>query len=152
VVNVATTPELAAAFTVRANASFGAGEYFVATILHDGAFDCELSGGQSYGTTLKTLATTPEDVFALCGDYAPALQRIRSFAQRLVKTDYQLTLEQGEELGAISLLDRAGNERTLAPTDYRFDAATGMLTVNEGVLAPNDVSLQLRILRECSLR
>jgi hypothetical protein len=151
-VDVPTTAELAAAFTARADAAFGAGEYFVATILHDAAFDCELGGGQTYGTTLKTLASTPEDVFPLCGDYAPALQRIRNFAQRLVKTDYQLTLKEDEELGAITLIDRAGNERTLAPTDYRFDPATGMLTLHDGVLAPNDVSLQLRILRACSLR
>jgi hypothetical protein len=151
-VDVATTAELAAAFTARADAAFGAGEYFVATILHDAAFDCVLSGGQSYGTTLKTLATTPADVFPLCGDYAPALQRIRSFAQRLVKTDYHVTLKEDEELGAVSLTDRTGNERTLLPSDYDFDPATGMLSLHDGVLAPNDVSLQLRILRACSLR
>ena len=147
-----TSPELATAFTARADAAFGAGEYFVATILHDAAFDCELSGGQTHGTTLKTLATTPNDVFPLCGDYGPALQRIRNFAQQLVKTQYQLTLKEDEELGAITLVDRAGNERTLEPSDYGFDPATGMLTLHDGVLAPNDVSLQLRILRECSLR
>lgn len=152
VVDVETTPELAAVFTARANTAFGAGEYFVATVIHDASFDCELSGGQTYGTTLKTLASTPDDVFPLCGDYAPALQRIRNFAQQLVKTDYQVTLKEDEELGSITLVDRAGNERTLETTDYSFDPATGMLRLHEGVLAPNDVSLQLRILRECSLR
>ena len=151
-VEVETTPELVGSFIAKADAAFGAGEYFVATILHDPTFDCDVSGGQSYGTTLKTLATTPGDVFPLCGDYAPALQRIRSFAQRLVKTVYQVTLQEEEELGAIKLIDRAGNERTLEPGDYTFDRPTGTLTLHDGVLAPNDVSLELRLLHECSLR
>jgi hypothetical protein len=80
---VETLAEMVPAFKARAEAVFGADSYFVETIQHDASFDCELGTGQDCGATLRTLASSAGDVFPLCHDYEPALERARSFALEL---------------------------------------------------------------------
>jgi hypothetical protein len=151
-VDVATLPEMVTAFKTRADEVLGADSYFVETIQHDPAFDCTLGTGQDYGTTLRTLASTEADVFPLCHDYGPALERVRGFAQTLVKSEFAVSLAEDEELGGVTVTDRDGNERSLLASDYTYDATTGSLQVHPGVLTPADESLELSVLHECELR
>ncbi len=150
-VDVETLAEMVPAFKVRAEAVFGAGSYFVETIQHDPSFDCELGAGQDYGTTLRTLSSSDADVFPLCHDYEPALERVRGFAQTLVKSEFSLSLAENEELGGVLVTDRDGNQRELAAADYSYDP-TGILRVAPGVLTPLDEELELSVLHECVLR
>jgi hypothetical protein len=57
----------------------------------DPAFSCPLNPGQSYATNLRSLASSASDVFPLCQDYAPAIERIASFADYLIQTTFPLT-------------------------------------------------------------
>jgi hypothetical protein len=151
-VDVATLPEMVTAFRARADEVFGADSYFVETIQHDPSFDCTLGAGQDYGATLRTLASSAADVFPLCHDYAPALERVRGFAQTLVKSVFAVSLAEDEELGGVVVADRDGNERALLPSDYTYETKAGVLHVHPGVLTPADESLELSVLHECELR
>lgn len=151
-VDVPTLPEMVTAFKAQAANVFGADSYFVETIQHDASFDCELGAGQDYGATLRTLASSDADVFPLCHDYEPALERVRGFARTLVKSEFAFVLPEDEELGGLIVTDRDGNERALAASDYSYDPASGVLRVVPGALTPQDESLELEILHECELR
>jgi hypothetical protein len=151
-VDVETLAEMVPAFKARAEAVFGADSYFVETIQHDASFDCELGTGQDYGATLRTLASSAGDVFPLCHDYEPALERVRGFARTLVKSEFSFALAEDEELGGVLVTDRNGSQRELAPTDYSYDPATDILRVAPGVLSPLDEELELSVLHECELR
>jgi hypothetical protein len=148
-VDVPTVADMATHFRSRADAIFGESEYFVESIILDPAFSCPLNTGQSYGTTLKALATSSSDVFPLCSDYAPALQRIQTFARRLVRNEFPLKLASDEEVDAVSVIDLNGNRRELAASDYRYDRERNLIVINPGVLGPSDLTLDLTLADTC---
>jgi hypothetical protein len=148
-VDVPTLAELADHFRTSADVIFGKNEYFVESIVLDPSFSCEVKSGQSYGTTLKALATSSSDVFPLCSDYAPALQRIQTFAKHLVKNEFPLELASDEEVDAVTAIDVNGNRRPLAASDYHFDREHNLLVINPGVLGPSDLTLDLTLADTC---
>jgi hypothetical protein len=149
-VDVKTIEEMADHFRTRANAIFGASEYFVESIILDEAFSCPVKSGQSYGATLKALATSSNDVFPLCSDYAPALQRIQTFAHHLVRNEFTLTLASDEEVDAVTAIDLDGKRRPLAPSDFHYDRERKLLVINPGLLAPSDLTLDLTLADTCA--
>jgi hypothetical protein len=149
VVDVEKITEMAADFRRRADAIFGQSEYFVESIILDPAFSCPVNTGQSHGTTLKTLATSSSDVFPLCSDYAPALQRIQTFARRLVRNEFPLALASDEEVDEVVVVDLDGKRRTLAASDYRYDRERKLILINPGVLGPADLTLDLTLADTC---
>lgn len=149
VVDVATLADMASHFRSSADASFGKDEYFVESIVLDPAFNCAVNAGQSYGATLKSLATSSTDVYPLCSDYAPALQRIQTFAKRLVKNEFPLELASDEVVDAVDAIDVDGKRRTLLESDYHYDRDQNLLIVNPGVLGPSDLSLDLTVADTC---
>ncbi|HEY0462645.1 MAG TPA: hypothetical protein VGC79_00480 [Polyangiaceae bacterium] len=148
-VDVATVAEMGNHFRSSADAVFGKSEYFVESIVLDPAFACPVKAGQSYGVTLKALATTPLDVFPLCSDYAPALQRIQSFAKHLVQNEFSLMLASDEEVDAVAALDIDGKQRPLAAADFHYDREHALLVINPGVLGPSDLTLALTLADTC---
>ncbi len=149
VIEAATIEEQMTEFHQRANSAFGEGGYFVESIVFAPQFSCELQSGQSYGTHLSELATSPEDVFPICGDYAPALQRIESFAQRLVENEFGLRLASDESILKVSIQSRSGEPRPLSESDYEFDREGELLTVAEGLLQPSDVGIAVTVEDSC---
>lgn len=107
------------------------------------------AAGQSYGTALKNLATSSSDVFPLCSDYAPALQRIQTFAKHLVKNAFPLMLASDEEVDAVAAVDLDGKQRPLAASDFHYDRAQNLLVMNPGVLGPSDLTLSLTVADTC---
>jgi hypothetical protein len=134
-------------FQNTATEKFGESGFVVETILFDPAFSCELAEGQSHGTTLRELASTPEDVFPICESYAPALSRAERFARALLQTEYALELGPHESIEALVVTDEAGVERTLNATDYSH--ANGQLLINPEAISSGDVSLNVQILNVC---
>jgi len=149
-VDVPTIKDMADHFRTSADAIFGRSEYFVESIILDPAFSCPVNAGQSYGSTLKALATSESDVFPLCSDYAPALQRIRTFAHHLVQNEFPLTLASDEELDAVSAIDIDGKHRALAASDYHYDREHQLLVITPGVLGPSDLTLDLTVADSCA--
>jgi len=150
VVDVPTVADMAAHFRSSADAIFGKSEYFVESIVLDPAFSCPVKTGQSYGTTLKALATSSSDVFPLCSDYAPALQRIQTFAHHLVRNEFPLKLASDEEVDAVAVIDLDGNRRSLAASDFHYDRERHLIVINPGVLGPSDLTLDLTLADTCS--
>ncbi|HYP99250.1 MAG TPA: hypothetical protein VER96_11330 [Polyangiaceae bacterium] len=149
VVDVPTVADMGSHFRSSADTAFGKDEYFVESIVLDPAFNCPVNAGQSYGTTLKALATSSTDVYALCNDYAPALQRIQTFAKRLVKNEFPLKLAEDEEVDAVNAVDVDGKRRELAKSEFRFDRDQNLLVVTPGVLGPSDLTLDLTVADTC---
>jgi hypothetical protein len=149
-VDVPTVADMGTHFRTSADAIFGPSEYFVESIILDPAFSCPVNTGQSHGTTLKALATSSSDVFPLCSDYAPALQRIQTFARRLVRNEFPLELASDEEVDAVVAIDLNGNRRNLAASDFSFDRARNLLVIKPGVLGPSDLTLDLTLADTCS--
>lgn len=148
-VDVPTLADMAHHFRRTADAVFGPDEYFVESIVLDPAFNCAVNSGQSYGTILKSLATSSADVFPLCSDYAPALQRIQSFAKRLVQNELPLKLASDEEVDAVTVIDVDGKRRMLAETDFTYDREHRQLVVTPGALGPSDLTLDLTVADTC---
>lgn len=149
-VDVPTLADMADHFRTSADVIFGKNEYFVESIVLDPSFTCPVKAGQSYGTTLKALATSSSDVFPLCSDYAPALQRIQTFAKHLVKNEFPLELASDEEVDAVTAIDVGGERRPLADSDFHYDRDQKLLIVNPGVLGPSDLTLDLTVADTCA--
>jgi len=147
--DVPTLADMAAHFRSSADVIFGKAEYFVESIVLDPAFTCPVKAGQSYGTTLETLATSSSDIFPLCSDYAPALQRIQSFAKHLVKNEFPLELASDEELDAVAAIDVNGQRRPLADSEFHYDRAQNLLVIAPSVLSPSDLTLDLTVADTC---
>ena len=148
-VDVPTLGEMADHFRSSADVIFGQREYFVESIVLDSAFSCPVKAGQSYGTTLKALATSSSDVFPLCSDYGPALQHIQTFAKHLVKNEFPLKLASDEEVDAVFAIDLEGKRRPLAASDFHYDRAQNLLVINPGVLGASDLTLDLTVADTC---
>jgi hypothetical protein len=136
-------------FQQQAKTVFGENGFVVETILFEPEFSCELQAGQSYGETLKELASTPQDVFPICESYAPALGRAQRFAEALLQTEYPLELGQYESIQSVVVTDREGVERTLAPEDFSHDRTAGVLHIEPSALSPLDESLSVEVLNVC---
>jgi hypothetical protein len=143
------TANMISSFKSSADARFGSGNYSVEAIVLDPAFACPVHPGQSYGANLRRLATGGGDVFPLCQDYAPALQRIESFGTTLIRGDYPLDLDGYEEVGSVVVTDRTGVQRTLRVTDYKYDRVARILRFNPGALGAQDESLSVNVTRYC---
>jgi hypothetical protein len=138
-------------FKSSADQKFGARNYSVESIIFDPAFSCPLKPGQSFGANLRTLASTPQDVFPLCQDYAPALQRIENFADYLVQTDFPLDLDAYEDVDSVVVTNRLGMQRTVQKPAYRYDRMAKVLRFNAGVLTAQDESLAVNVARYCEI-
>ncbi len=56
-----------------------------------------------------------------------------------------LTLGPGETVAGVSVVDMSGAIRTLASTDYAYDASAGVLRLGAGVLAKSDATLRVTL-------
>jgi hypothetical protein len=148
-VNVPDLTALIADFKTRAQAAFGASGYSVESIILDAAFSCAVHDGQSYAPNLRQLAASANDVFPLCQDYAPALGRIRDFANALVQNDFAIALRADEHIESVKVSSRAQVQRTLAPVNYSYDRGRGVLHLNAGQLTPADVNIEVGVGTEC---
>lgn len=145
------TADMIRLFKSTADQKFGARNYSVESIIFDPAFSCPLKPGQSFGANLRTLASTPQDVFPLCQDYAPALQRIETFADYLVQTDFPLDLDAYEDVDSVVITNRMGMQRTVQKPAYRYDRMAKVLRFNAGVLGAQDESLAVNVARYCEI-
>jgi len=149
-VDVPTLSDMASHFRSSADVIFGKDEYFVESIVLDPAFPCPVKAGQSYGATLKSLATSSTDVYPLCSDYSPALQRIQSFAKRLVQNEFPLKLASDEDVDAVTVIDVDGKRRPLTKSDFNYDRDRNLLVITPGVLGPSDLNLDLTVADNCA--
>jgi hypothetical protein len=69
-------------FHADAARSFGEQNYFVESILFTEGSSCVPQAGQSYGTELAKLASSPEQVYPICESYAPAPQQRQQLRPR----------------------------------------------------------------------
>jgi hypothetical protein len=143
------TADMIQAFGSSADRLIGRGNYSVEAIVLDPAFDCPLNPGQSYATNLRSLASSASDVFPLCEDYAPAIERIASFAEYLVQTTFPLDLDEYEEIDSVVVTDKQGVQRTVPPSSYAYDRAAKVLRFGSGVLTAQDESLAVNVARYC---
>jgi hypothetical protein len=148
-VNAAGSAQMIGQFKSEATSIFGAGNYFVEAIVLDPAFACPVGPGQSYAPNLRQLASGPSDVFPLCQDYAPALQRIESFAQHLIQTEYPLDLDEYEKVDSVVVTTKTGAKRTVPPGGYQYDRGAKILRFTPGALGPQDESLAVNVARYC---
>jgi hypothetical protein len=151
VVQAATTTDMIASFKSSADRLFGPRNYSVESIILDPAFSCALKPGQSYAPNLRALASSKDDVFPLCQDYAPALARVASFADYLVQNDFPLDLDAYEDVDSVVVTDRAGMQRTVQKPSFRYDRAAKVLRFNPGVLTAQDESLAVNVARYCEV-
>ncbi len=147
--NAATPAQMIAHFKAQASEVFAPGAYQVETIQLSPSFPCPVNPGQSYGTTLATLATTPSDVFPICQSYAGLLQHVQSFADGLIQTSYSVPVAGGETVEGVTVVTSAGVSRTLGPGQFTYDPMTGTLTFAAGVLTSADASLHVDVGHEC---
>jgi hypothetical protein len=142
-------PGMIAWFKGMADNLIGRGNYSVEAIVLDPAFTCPVRPGQSFATNLRQLATSADDVFPLCQDYAPALRRIQTFADVLIQNDFPLDLSVYEDVDSVVVTTRAGTQRTIPKTSYRYDRATHRLHFDPGVLGVQDQRLAVNVARYC---
>ncbi len=148
----ATASDLVTQFKLVAARVFGGAGYAVETIQLDPSFSCTVGAGQSYGATLKSLASSPSNVFPLCGDYSAALKALQGFADDLVPSSYPVALGPGQTVIGVTVIDGAGNRRPLPAADYTYDAATGSLGLTAGAVQVSDASLLVTVASDCGPR
>jgi hypothetical protein len=150
-VSAKSTADMIQTFKNSADSLVGNSNYSIETIVFDPAFSCPLNSGQSYATNLRTLASSASDVFPLCQDYAPAIERIASFADYLIQTTFPLDLDEYEDVDSIVVTSKQGVQRTVAATSYNYDRAAKLLLFNTGVLTAQDESLAVNVARYCEV-
>jgi hypothetical protein len=151
VVQASSTGEMIVAFKTSADRLFGPRNYSVESIILDPMFSCPLKPGQSFGANLRTLASGPGDVFPLCQDYAPALQRVQGFADYLVQSDFPLDLDPYEDVDSVVVTNRMGMQRTVQKPLFHYDRAAKVLRFDPGVLGAQDDSLSVNVARYCEV-
>jgi hypothetical protein len=143
------TGDMIQAFKNSADRLIGKANYSVEAIVLDPAFACPLNPGQSYATNLRSLASSASDVFPLCQDYAPAIERIASFADYLVQTTFPLDLDEYEDIDTVVVTNKQGVQRTVPASNYTYDRAAKVLRFDAGVLTAQDDSLAVNVARYC---
>jgi hypothetical protein len=144
-----TTMDLVSSAKQLAASAFGADGYAIELIALDPAFSCVPAQGQSYATNLRMLVASDDDVFPICGDYAPALDHVRAFASTLVNTEQHVDLRPEETIDAVRVVSRSGAKRELAAARYSYDRAAGVLHLMAADLGPDDVSVEVAIANPC---
>jgi hypothetical protein len=150
--SASTAADLVTQFRLSAARTFGASGYAIETIQLDPSFSCPVGAGQSYGATLKTLATSASDVFPLCGDYSAALKALQGFADGLVPSSYPVTLQAGEVIAGVTVVDGSGTRRVLPAADYTYDMATRSLDLTAGALQVGDANVLVTVESDCGPR
>ncbi len=143
--------EMIQTFKNSADRLIGKGNYSIEAIVLDPAFSCPLNPGQSYAPNLRSLASSASDVFALCEDYAPAIERIATFADYLIQTTFPLDLDAYEAIDSVVVTNKQGLQRTVAAASYTYDRAAKLLRFNVGVLTAQDESLAVNVARYCEM-
>jgi hypothetical protein len=143
------TQALASYFVSTAKSVLGPTHYLVQGILLDPAFSCPLGPGQSYGDNLARMIGDRSRVFPLCESYGPALAGVLDFAQALIQTDFELSLESDEDVTAITVAGADGKTRTLTPEQYTFDKKTGALHVDPSAIVDTDTDLRVEVTSAC---
>jgi len=144
-----TTADLASYFEAGATKAFSSSGYLLEGIVLDPSFTCALGSGQSYATNLASFIGDKSHLFPLCESYAPALDGVLGFAQTLIQTEFMLELEEDEHVSEVVVRGKDGSERKLAPSAYRFEAATGKLRIEPSALGSQDASLRVEITSAC---
>jgi hypothetical protein len=147
-----TLSEMGSHFRRRADEAFGALGYSVELVAFAPEFECAPQAGQSYAERLAELVDSREHIFPICEEYSGALDKAEEFAGGLIPNDYPLTLKVGEQLSAVRVVALDGTVREVDPTDVSYDAATGALHFEAGVLRATDASLEVDVLGACVAR
>jgi hypothetical protein len=148
-VSAKSTADMIQSFKSGADRLIGKSNYSIEAIVLDPAFSCPLHSGQSYATNLRSLASSGSDVFPLCEDYAPAIERIASFADYLIQTTFPLDLDEYEAVDSVVVTSKLGVERTVTVDSYNYDRTAKLLHFNTGVLTAQDESLAVNVARYC---
>jgi hypothetical protein len=148
-VTAQSTAEMISSFKSSADNLIGKGNWSVEAIVLDPSFSCPLNPGQSYAKNLRTLASSASDVFPLCQDYAPAIERIATFADYLIQTTFPLDLDKYEDVDSVVVANKQGAERTVPASSYQYDRAAKLLRFSAGVLTAQDDSLSVNVARYC---
>jgi hypothetical protein len=143
------TAAMIATFKTSADTYIGKGNWSVEAIVLDPAFSCPVKPGQSYATNLRTLATSASDVFPLCQDYAPAIERIASFADYLIQTTFPLDLDKYEAVDSVVVTTKQGTQRTVPASSYDYDRTAKLLRLSTGALTAQDDALSVNVARYC---
>lgn len=149
-VNANSAQDLVHLFHSEAERAFGPDNYFVETIVFTPGGPCAPAQGQSYATELMNIASSPEQVYAICESYAPALSHVNDFARGLLETEYALELESRESIESITVHGRDATERQLAPQDYEYDPEAAVLHINEEALRSADIELSVEVVDPCA--
>lgn len=150
-VSAKSTADMIQSFKNSADRLIGRSNYSIEAIVLDPAFSCPLSPGQSYASNLRSLASSASDVFPLCEDYAPALDRIAAFADYLIQTTFPLDLDEYEAIDSIIVTNKRGEQRTVTAASYTYDRAAKLLRFGTGVLTAQDESLAVNVARYCQI-
>jgi len=150
-VSAKNTVDMIPSFKSSADRLIGKSNYSIEAIVLDPAFNCPLHSGQSYATNLRSLASSGSDVFPLCEDYAPAIERIASFADYLIQTTFPLDLDEYEAIDSVVVTTNLGIERTVPADSYSDDRTAKLLHFNPGVLTAQDESLAVNVARYCQV-
>jgi hypothetical protein len=144
-----TTDAVAAYIKTKVGAAFAAGSTLLEGIVFDPSFPCALGSGQSYATNIARFVADKSRLFPLCESYAPALEGVLGFAQALIQTEFVLSLKPDEHVTSVVVIAKDGTRRSLAPSEYRFDEATGKLTIARPSLRSTDANLRVEITSDC---
>ncbi len=144
-----TTQALVTSAKQLATTAFGPEGYSIELIAFDPAFACTPEQGQSFATNLKMLVESSDDVFPICGDYAPALENVRAFASTLVNTEQPVVLRPEETIDAVRVVSKSGAKRELPAARYSYDRTAGMLHLMAADLSADDVSIEVAIANPC---
>lgn len=144
-----TTQDMISYFRSQASAAFGADQYLVEAIALAPSFSCTLGPGQSYATNLIQLAGKSDNVFPLCQSYAGALRGVVDFSQNLVQTDFGVPLAADENITTVHIVGEDGSDRTLGASDYGYDHASQVLSVQRSALGAMDATLRVEITSDC---
>jgi hypothetical protein len=144
-----TTADVARYFSTAVAGVFSPDAYRVEAIVFEPSFSCKLGTGQSYAANLANFVGDPSQLFPLCESYAPALSGVLEFAQTLLQTQYHLTLMADEDVTDVVVIDKSGNERHLAKSDYGYSRDTGILTIAQTALRSSDASLKVEVTSDC---
>jgi hypothetical protein len=149
VVVAKSTAEMVSSLKDTTDRLIGKGNYSIEALVFDPAFNCQLHPGQSYATNLRSLASSPRDVFPLCEDYAPAMDGIVSFAEYLIQTSYSLALDEYEDIDSVLVTNKQGEQRTVPAQSYSYDRTGQTLGFNVGTLTAEDQTLAVNVARYC---
>ena len=144
-----TTAEIGGYFRSRADTELGPDGYAVEAIALDPAFTCKLESGQSYAKNLAAFVGDRQKLFPLCEPYAKALEGVSTFARNLVQTSFRVPLKADEHLIGVHLVGEGGTNRALTAAEYRYDAATQMLTVERSALGTTAATLRVEVTSDC---